>query len=194
MKLPSLILASASPRRAELLGYLGIDFAVEPSSARESADEHLTPEEICMLNAWRKARAVAKKHPDRLVLGADTIVCLGSTIFGKPRNMAEARRTLEALQGTGHTVITGCALICRDGRRERVFSESTSVVFRELSAAQIDRYLDAIQPLDKAGAYAIQEHGEMIVEEVCGSFSNVVGLPLGRLQRELENWALDGRD
>ena len=169
-----------------------MEFAVEPSAAEESAEEHLTPEEICILNAWRKARVVAKKHPGRLVLGADTVVCLGRAIFGKPRDLAEARRTLESLQGTGHSVITGCALICRDQHRERVFAETTNVVFRDLTSDQIDRYLAAIQPLDKAGAYAIQDHGEMIVEEVRGSFSNVVGLPLGRLQRELEDWAARG--
>ncbi len=188
MKRPSLILASASPRRMELLRCLDVDFTVIPSDAKESADAHLTPEEACMLNAWRKARAVAKRHPDRLVLGADTIVCLGTTVFGKPKDMRAARRTLEALQGTTHTVITGMALIRLEERRERVSSEFTRVSFRELSADQIDRYLKAIDPLDKAGAYAIQNHGEMIVEEVQGSFTNVVGLPLGRLDRELAGW------
>ncbi|MFT4589190.1 MAG: septum formation protein [Limisphaerales bacterium] len=189
MKLPSLILASASPRRAELLGYLGVDFTVIPSAAEETADGHLTPEEICLLNAYRKARAVAKEHPDRLVLGADTIVCLGTTVFGKPASLAAARRTLNALQGVAHSVITGMCLIQWDSHRERVFCETTQVSFRELSAGQINRYLAAIDPLDKAGAYAIQDHGEMIVEQVSGSFTNVVGLPLGRLREELESWS-----
>jgi len=188
MKLPSLILASASPRRAELLGYLGVDFIVIPSDADETADGHLTPEETCLLNAYRKARAVAKKHPDRIVLGADTIVCLGTTVFGKPASLAAARRTLSALQGAAHLVITGMCLIHLDSHRERVFAETTRVSFRELSVQQIDRYLDSIDPMDKAGAYAIQDHGEMIVEQVSGSFTNVVGLPLGRLKKELERW------
>ena len=188
MKLPSLILASSSPRRAQLLDYLGVDFTVLPSNAEETTDPQLSPEEMCMLNAWRKARAVARKHSDRLVLGADTIVCLGATIFGKPTDIAAARRTLEALQGSTHTVITGLCLTQLKGHRERVFSESTQVAFRELSASQIDRYLEAINPLDKAGSYAIQDRGEMIVESVSGSFTNVIGLPLGRLQQELQDW------
>lgn len=188
MKFPPLILASSSPRRAELLGYLGVEFAVIPSDAEETADAHLTPEETCLLNAYRKARAVAKKHPDRIVLGADTIVCLGTTVYGKPADLADAHRTLNELQGMAHSVITGMCLIQLCAHRERVFSESTRVSFRELSARQIDRYLASIDPMDKAGAYAIQDHGEMIVDRVNGSFTNVIGLPLGRLRAELERW------
>ena len=188
MNTPSLILASESPRRRELLGYLDVEFAVIPSNAEESADAHLTAEETAMLNAWRKARAVAVQHPDCLTLGSDTVVCLGETLFGKPRNLPEARRMLEALQGTTHRVITGMALLQPAERRERVVSEITRVTFRELSATQIDRYLSVIQPLDKAGGYAIQDHGEMIVETVQGSFTNVIGLPLGRLAEELNRW------
>ncbi len=188
MKPPSFILASESPRRRELLGYLEVEFAVMPSKAKESADPNLTAEETALLNAWRKARSVAVKHPDCLTLGADTVVCLGETVFGKPRNLPEARRMLEALQGTTHRVVTGMALIQPDTHRDRVVSETTRVTFRELSAAQIDRYLEVIQPLDKAGGYAIQDHGEMIVEAVEGSLTNVIGLPLGRLQEELDRW------
>lgn len=188
MRFPSLILASASPRRAELLGYLGVDFTVIPSDAEETAEGHLTPEETCLLNAYRKARAVAKKHPDRIVLGADTIVCLGTKVYGKPADLAAARRTLKELQGATHSVITGMCLIHLGSHRERVFSETTRVGFRELSAQQIDQYLASIDPMDKAGAYAIQDHGEMIVEQVSGSFTNVIGLPLGRLRSELERW------
>lgn len=188
MNAPSLILASESPRRRELLDYLDIDFTVMPSKAEESADAHLTAEEMAMLNAWRKARSVAVRHPDCLTLGADTVVCLEETVFGKPRNLPEARRMLEALQGASHQVITGMALLQPAARRERVVSVTTRVTFRELSAAQIDRYLDVIQPLDKAGGYAIQDHGEMIVEAVEGSLTNVIGLPLGRLTEELARW------
>lgn len=191
MNLPPIILASASPRRAELLDFLGVDFEVVPADVEETEDERLSPEEICLLNAGMKARAVAKEHPDRIVLGADTVVCLGTAVYGKPASVEAARLTLEALQGSAHSVITGLCLVCLGENRERVFSETTRVTFRELSAGQIDRYLEKIEPLDKAGAYAIQDHGEMIVEELAGSFTNVIGLPLGRLRKELERWAND---
>jgi len=188
MYVPNLILASESPRRRELLGYLDIEFVTMASEAEESSDSHLTAEELAMLNAWRKARAVAADHPDRLTLGADTVVCLEETVFGKPRDLREAHRMLESLQGTTHRVVTGLALLQPDRRFERVISETTWVTFRELSASRIDRYLEVIQPLDKAGGYAIQDHGEMIVESVHGSLTNVIGLPLGRLAKELARW------
>lgn len=190
MKLPPLILASASPRRCELLRELGIEFAVIPADITESNSEHLSPAELCQLNAHRKARMVAKKHPDQLVLGVDTMVCLGTTIFGKPADLADARRVLNQLQGKTHEVVSGVCLVCLRSHRERLFAISTRVTFRPLSQEEIDRYLAAINPLDKAGAYAIQEKGDMIIKEISGSYSNVVGLPLERLRVELERWNL----
>jgi septum formation protein len=177
VKLPPFILASTSPRRAELLSLLPLDFTVVASDATEVSAEHLTPLELCQLNAHRKARAVAKKHPDALVLGADTLVFLGNEIFGKPRNMADAERMLEKLEGKTHQVVTGVSLIHLRQYRERIFAVSTDVLFHALNPGQIKNYLKKINPLDKAGAYAIQERGELIVAEVAGSFSNVVGLP-----------------
>lgn len=188
MKLPQLILASASPRRAELLRQLEVEFEVLPAAAAEAAHEHLSPLEICQLNAHRKARAVAKKIPDALVLGADTLVFLDNEILGKPANLAEAERMLARLQGCTHQVVTGVSLIYLRGHRERLFAASTDVTFHPLAPAQIRDYLAKVNPLDKAGAYAIQEHGETIVAKVSGSYSNVVGLPLERLEVELETW------
>src|SRR5512138_1854983 len=107
MDLPPLILASASPRRVELLRQTGFEFSVAPTGAPEIQPAHLTPHEIAQVNAYRKARVVAKKHPDALVLGADTIVCLGNHIFGKPATMEEARDMLGHLQGRTHEVVTG---------------------------------------------------------------------------------------
>src|SRR3954462_7311829 len=187
-QLPQLILASTSPRRSELLRELNLEFQVLPGRVDEIHPEHLTPHEICQINAYRKARAVAKKHPDSLVLGADTLVALGSEIFGKPRDHTEAHQMLSKLQGRTHQVITGVCLIHLRSRRQKLFSESTTVTFRTLHSEQIRRYLSKIVPLDKAGAYAIQEEGDMIVKQVNGSYSNVVGLPLERLRSELENW------
>ena len=189
MKLPPLILASASPRRAELLRQLQPQFQVVPSDATEILDDQLSPQELCQLNAHRKARAVAKKISDALVLGADTLVFLGSEILGKPANLSEAERMLASLQGKTHQVVTGVSLIHLRGHRERLFAVSTDVTFRPLDKRQISDYLSKINPLDKAGAYAIQEHGDLIVSKISGSFSNVVGLPVEQLQAELNDWA-----
>ena len=186
MNLPPLILASASPRRSELLRQLKLDFKVLPSDAAEVADEHLSPQEICQLNAHRKARAVAKQIPDALVLGADTLVFLDGEIMGKPTRLADAERMLAKLQGRTHQVVTGISLIHLRAHRERVFAVSTDVTFRPLDAGQIRDYLAKVNPLDKAGAYAIQEHGDKIVAEISGSYSNVVGLPLEKLKEELQ--------
>ena len=188
MNLPPVVLASASPRRSELLKQLGVAFEVIPAEADEISPKHLSPHEVCQVNAHRKARAVARVHPDELVIGADTVVALGTTIFGKPKNTLDAQRMLKALSGKTHQVITGIALMHLSARRERLFAVSTTVTFRKLNAADISEYVAEVHTFDKAGAYAIQEHGEMIVERIEGSFSNVVGLPLERLDRELREW------
>jgi len=189
VNLPPLILASTSPRRAELLRQLPVEFRVVPSDADEVMHEHLSPLEICQLNAHRKTRAVAKKIPDDLVLGADTLVFLDGEMMGKPRDQADARRMLKRLQGRTHQVVTGVCLMHLRTHRERIFAVSTDVLFRSFTDATITDYLAAVNTLDKAGAYAIQEHGEWIVSEISGSFSNVVGLPLERLATELQLWA-----
>lgn len=185
----ALILASASPRRAELLRELGLGFTVVPSDAVELESGHLTARELAQLNAHRKARSVAKRHPDALVLGADTVVVLGTKLYGKPRDREDAARMLGELEGRTHQVVTGLSLIHLREHRERLVAERTDVRFRSLTRAEIGRYLDRIDPLDKAGAYAIQEFGELLVEEIVGSFTNVVGLPVERLQAELRAWS-----
>jgi septum formation protein len=188
VNLPPLILASASPRRAELLRLLKLDFRIIPSTATEVLDEQLSPFEVCQLNARRKARAVAKKNPDSLVLGADTLVFLDGEIMGKPASRADAERMLTQLQGRTHQVVTGISLIHLRAHRERIFAESTDVMFHLLDTGQIRDYLAKVNPLDKAGAYAIQEHGDLIISEMSGSYSNVVGLPVERLKGEIQSW------
>jgi len=185
MNLPTLILASASPRRLELLRQTGLEFQAIPSDADEIHNEQLTAAELSQINAYRKARAVSKKFPDALVMAMDTLVASGSKLFGKPKNAAEARRMLEELQGRTHEVVTGGCLIHLRSHRQKVFAERTTVTFRSLSAEEISHYHSKINPLDKAGAYAIQEYGDDIVRNISGSFSNVVGLPLERLSEEL---------
>ena len=188
MGLPLLILASASPRRAELLRQLTPRFEILPCQAEELQSKYLSPHEICLANAYRKAHAVAAAHPGALVLGADTLVCLGQEVLGKPRDLRHAERMLAQLAGHTHQVVTGVCLLQRDAHRQKLFAVSTLVTFRPLQPAEIRAYLAAVNPLDKAGAYAIQEHGAMIIEEITGSFSNVVGLPLERLREELAAW------
>jgi septum formation protein len=188
VNLPPLILASASPRRAELLRQLKLKFQAVSSDAAEILDEQLSPLELCQINAHRKARAVAKKNPDSLVLGADTLVFLDGEIMGKPASPADAERMLTRLQGRTHQVVTGISLIHLRAHRERIFAVGTDVMFHPLNAGQIRDYLAKVNPLDKAGAYAIQEHGDKIVAEISGSYSNVVGLPLERLRMVLSTW------
>lgn len=188
MNLPQLILASASPRRAELMRQLELEFLVIPSDAPEVHNEQLTAREVSQINAYRKARAVAKRLPDALVVGADTLVYLNGKVFGKPRDRAEAERMLDELQGQTHQVVTGVCLVHLRAHRQLVFAEMTDVTFRPLTSEQIQNYLTAINPLDKAGAYAIQENGDLLIHEISGSFSNVIGLPMERLSVELEAW------
>lgn len=188
MNLPPFILASASPRRAELLRQLDVEFQVISTGPKEIVDDQLSPKELCQLNAHRKARAVAKKNPDALVLGADTLVFLDRKVFGKPKDLGEAQQMLLRLQGKTHQVVTGVSLIHHRTHHEKLFAVSTDVSFHPLGKEQVRNYLKKINPLDKAGGYAIQEHGTLIVSEISGSYSNVVGLPLERLRSELENW------
>lgn len=159
-----------------------------PGNVAEVAHEHLSPLEVCQLNAHRKAFAVAKKIPDSLVLGADTLVFLDDKILGKPRNLSEARWMLSRLQGRSHQVVTGVSLIHLRRHQERIFAASTDVLFHPLDNAQIREYTARVHTLDKAGAYAIQESGQILISEISGSFSNVVGLPLEMLREELGAW------
>jgi septum formation protein len=190
MSAPELILASASPRRSALLRQARLAFRIVPSESQELWEPQLTARELAQGNAYRKARLVAEAYAAAVVLGADTLVCLDAEIFGKPRDTADARRMLERLQGKTHMVVTGVCLMHWEAGRTRVFSECTHVSFKPLHGSRIEEYLHSINPLDKAGAYAIQEGGEKIIHEISGSYSNVVGLPLERLQRELAAWGI----
>ena len=132
---------------------------------------------------------MAKKIPDALVLGADTLVFLDNEILGKPRNLTQARLMLARLQGRHHQVVTGVSLIHLRKHQERIFAASTDVLFHPLDPAQIREYTARVNTLDNAGAYAIQECGEFLISEISGSYSNVVGLPVELLRAELLAWA-----
>lgn len=181
------ILASASPRRSELLKKAGIIFEVYASNAEEIKNQNVSVEILCELNAKRKAVYVAQKFPDRLVIGADTLVTMDGKIYGKPHDKEDAIKNLQELQGRVHSVITGVALLCENLCLKNLFHVETKVVFQELSVDQIQRYYEKVNPLDKAGGYAIQEHGEMIIDHIDGSFSNVIGLPIEELKMQIEN-------
>jgi septum formation protein len=173
-----LILASASPRRIQLLREARFEPEVLPAGVEELWCNFFTPSELTLFNAFQKAVAVAIRCPDAVVLGADTLVALGSEVFGKPRDLDEARRMLEKLVGKTHDVITGVTLVHASAGRVITRAVHTAVKFRRLSATEIDAYLRIAKPLDKAGAYAAQVSPELIIERIDGSFTNVVGLPM----------------
>lgn len=179
-----LILASESPRRRELLSSLAIPFEVE-SAAVEELETLPDPREVPLRNAERKAQAVAARRPGDLVLGSDTVIVAGNRVIGKPRDEADALDILLALAGTTHEVITGLALMRENDGFRKSWTETTRVTFKPFGRAEAQRYLSLVPVLDKAGAYAIQEHGDLIVDHIEGSLENVIGLPLGRLQKEL---------
>ncbi|MGE5708151.1 MAG: Maf family protein [Bacteroidota bacterium] len=179
-----LILASASPRREQLLKQIGLSFRVIPSNASEDIDPTWTPREAAEKIALRKAEDVAREHPEAdLVIGADTVVVLCDEILGKPANRMDAFLMLGKLSGRTHEVITGFAVLGKDGRC--VDSSRTSVTFRTLHPQEIETYVATGEPLDKAGAYAIQGLGGLFVERIEGCYPNVVGLPLPGIDRAL---------
>lgn len=171
-----IILASASPRRRELLEQIGAEFCVEASDAEEIARQDMDLVELVMKNAHLKAAAVAERYPDIPVLGADTAVSLDGNIYGKPRDRKHAEEMLERLSGRIHQVSTGIALVWQKQLWQAC--ETTEVMFAPLSAAEISRYVESGEPADKAGAYGIQGRGAVFIEQIRGSYSNVVGLPL----------------
>lgn len=172
-----LILASASPRRRELLAALGVCFEVVVANVTEDEDPALDPRVMVARNSALKADAVAALHPDAWVLGADTTVFIDGHALNKPADLDTARAMLRRLSGRTHTVFTGVALrhAARGVREDR--GVASEVEFRRLTGADIEAYLQRVHVLDKAGAYAIQEHGEMIVAARRGSLSNIIGLP-----------------
>lgn len=185
--LPPVILASASPRRSQLLASMDIEFEVVPSHVDELIDGYDFIPDLCEANARIKAEPIADMHPECLVIAADTMVYLEDTLFGKPTDIDDAHRMLTRLQGRTHQVTTGVSLIYHNEEISKSFSVITNVTFLSLDAGQISEYLAKIDPLDKAGGYAIQEHKQMIAKRVSGSVSNVVGLPVERLKEELNN-------
>ena len=184
-----MILASRSPRRKELLASCGVEFSIYDANVDElNAGSGAALEELPEINALLKARAVALKFPAELVLGADTMVICDGEALGKPASTEDSFRMLKMLSGKTHQVITGVALLCAEKNIAEVWSEVSQVKFRTLSDEDIAGYTTLVNTLDKAGAYAIQEHGELIVEKFDGELENIIGLPLIRLKTLLEKY------
>lgn len=182
-----LILASASPRRKELLSLITKNFTVIPAAGEEHIDNSLLPVERVTALAVQKAGEVAEKHPDSIVIGADTMVFLGDIALGKPADVSDAKRMLSLLSGKTHTVITAVA-IAQNGKVINTFAESTEVEFYPLSQSEIDAYISTGEPMDKAGAYGIQGQGALLVKGIKGDYYNVMGLPAAKLFRDLSQY------
>lgn len=181
-----LILASASPRRRELLTAAGYVFDVVPSPMDEPTGRWrlLSPQQVAQSLAYFKARSVWERYPRAWVMGADTVVAVGGQIIGKPSDRQHARQILSSLAGTRHSVITGVSLLGPSAIR-LIAADTTHVTMRKASAAEIEAYLDSGEWQGKAGAYAIQETGDRFVKSIEGSFTNVVGLPMETVERLL---------
>lgn len=180
-----LVLASQSPRRVELMLEAGYEFEMLPLEVEETHDAALAPEQLTTENARRKALAVAVRRPDAIVIGADTLVYLDGQPLGKPLDLDHARAMLRMLSGKAHRVCTGVALAWEGGAGIKTFAVTSEVIFKRLDDTIIREYYRKVSPLDKAGAYAVQEHGGDIIHHTEGSWSNIVGLPMERLAEEL---------
>ena len=186
----ALILASQSPRRKVLMGFITTEFTVDVSTEEEKAEEGLAPAELVTSLALQKAKAVAARHPGDVVIGCDTVVAVGDRILGKPKSEDDAADMLRLLSGKQHQVYTGVALVQDD--REETFVSSTGVTFYPLEEELIQWYVSTGEPADKAGAYGIQGNGSVLVEGLEGDYFTVMGLPVARLYRELKRFMTQG--
>ena len=182
-----IILASQSPRRKQLLEWAEVSFQIIVAGTEETFPKNLVPTEVALHIAMEKAKAVQKKAADKIIIAADTIVVLNHEIIGKPVDRNDAITILNKLSGAHHTVITGVVIL--QNEKTISFTDSTDVEFHSLSRHQIEFYVDNYKPYDKAGAYAIQEWiGVVGIKRIKGDFYNVMGLPISRVVRELQNF------
>lgn len=183
-----IVLASASPRRKELLERLNIQPIIAQKSISEKINSGELPEVVVMSLAFKKALAISYSYPDDIVIGADTIVVNDGVILGKPNDEGEAYKMLKNLSSKSHKVITGISILSQSKGIKIIDYESTIVKFRELSDRQIKNYIFTKEPLDKAGSYGIQGLGAVFVEKIDGCYFNVVGLPLSKLDNLLRKF------
>ncbi|MBQ8228896.1 MAG: septum formation inhibitor Maf [Clostridia bacterium] len=179
-----IILASASPRRRELLQLAGVNFTVDVADADETLENGISPDEAVKKLAQIKAKAVFAKHPDSIVIGADTVVAIDGKILGKPKNYNEANEMLNMLSGKKHYVFTGVCIMTNE--KATVLCQKTAVEFYSLSQNEIDEYISSGDCFDKAGGYGIQTNGCVLVKGIEGDYFNVVGLPVAETVRALK--------
>ena len=179
-----LVLASASPRRKELISFISSDVKIYPADVDESFSEDIPVESVPEILAVRKAKAVSELFPNDTVIGSDTSVIVDGIILGKPTDKEDAKRMLRLLSGKTHKVITGCAIFKKG--RSISFSESTEVTFYDLTEQEIENYIATNEPMDKAGAYGIQGYGSLLIKGINGDYFNVVGLPVAKLNKVLK--------
>ncbi len=201
MKLPKLILASGSPRRAEILTSVGWEFTKDSADIDETEFPGEKPEDYVQRLAREKAETVAAKYSDAIVLGADTTVVIDSQILGKPADLTDAKRMLKTLSGNWHEVLTGVAIIksepsaAADGLTSKFRSvvgiQKTRVKFVEMSDAEINFLAEKGEPLDKAGAYAVQAQAALFIEKIEGDYWNVVGLPVSLVYELIKDWEIE---
>ena len=184
--MPKIILASASPRRKELMELAGYDFEVICADIVEVVPEEAMPQEVVMSLALQKAQAVAAEHKEAVVIGSDTVVALDGKILGKPHSEQEACEMLRSLSGRTHKVFTGVAIVC--GGKVKNFFDETDVEFYSLDDDEIKKYVATGEPTDKAGAYGIQGKGSVLVKRINGDFFSVMGLPIAKLYREMSDF------
>lgn len=185
-----IILASASPRRKEIFKKTGLKFKVDESNCDEKADPGLKPHELAKFLSRAKAKDVARRHRNALVIAADTIVISGRKIFGKPGGEEQARKMLKTLSGKAHSVITGFTIIDTADKKELSRSVETKVYVKRLGVDEIEAYIRSGEPFGKAGAYGIQGLGAVIVKKIEGDFFNVMGLPLNALAESLKKFGV----
>lgn len=181
-----IILASASPRRRELMKYITTNFEAVSLDCDETLPDSVLPEQASQYLAELKASEAAKKYPDAVIIGCDTTVICNGDVLGKPEDHEQCTAYMKMLSGRVHQVVTGCSLMYRSAKKS--FSVVTDVRFRELSDSEIKIYASSDEPYDKAGGYGIQGKGALLVEKIDGDFYNVVGLPVSRLNIELKNF------
>ncbi len=181
----NIILASASPRRKELMKLLGVTFQVITKEIEEKIDAEVSVEQNVKSLAFKKAMAIAPDYPESLVIGCDTLVALDGQILGKPKSDKDAKNILRHLSGKQHEVCTGVAIICLGENISNCFCETTFVTMKDLTSDEINYYTATGEPLDKAGAYGIQGKGAIYIERIVGDYYNVMGLPVNKLYSEL---------
>jgi septum formation protein len=182
-----LILASASPRRAELLNLLGLDFEVIPSHMDETSRNGETPPDHVLRLSLEKADQIAGLFPEALVLGADTVVVIDNRVLGKPKTQAEARYMLQTLSGREHIVYTGFSLVQKQKNHQISQVVKSAVLFKDIPGDEISWYVSSEEPYDKAGGYAVQGMGAFFIREIRGSYTNVMGLPLSEVVETLKD-------